>query len=138
MADMCRICGSKYPSSKWRRRLFGGDKTLATTLGGILGREVSESDQLPSTICSPCQNKLFKVVRLENELKTVKDWIISTFARYVDSCASRGRWFYAHSRKTQNSTQFTRITRILPALQSPVQVLQSTTTPPQKNQLVPE
>ena len=91
MADMCRICGSKYPNSKWRRRLFGGDKTLATTLGGILGREVSESDQLPSTICSPCQNKLLKVVRLENELKTVKDWIISTFARYVDSAVGSKR-----------------------------------------------
>ena len=32
-----------------------------------------------------------KVVRLENELKTVKDWIISTFARYVDSAVGSKR-----------------------------------------------
>ena len=90
MDDICRICSTKYPSSKWKRWLFGRDNTLLMTLCGILGCEVSKSDHLPSTVCSSCQNKLAKVMKLENELKTIKDWISRSFARSASQFVESG------------------------------------------------
>lgn len=78
--DLCRICAASYSSSKWKRPLFGPEKELWKILGGVLGRAVVHSELLSCSVCSPCQNKLLKVDRLEKELKTVKEWISRSLA----------------------------------------------------------
>ena len=82
-----RVCGTEYPTAKWKRRLFGKGNVLSA----ILGQPVVPDDRHSSTVCSPCHNKLLKVARLEDELKTVKEWIsrsfVSTTSRVVPSHA---------------------------------------------------
>ena len=82
MSDRCRVCDAAYPSSKWRRNLFGDDLSSLSSLNKILRAiAVSKGDGRSSTICSSCYNKIAKVRRLETEVESLQVWIRQAFAK---------------------------------------------------------
>ena len=75
-----RVPGTKYTFSAVLGKLFRKEQ---------LGQGLGEEDFSTGTLCTPCKDSVINLFRLQQELREVKNGVVSTYLNSLKSCKGK-------------------------------------------------